>query len=197
MNMKILKYLTLTIGLLLFSHKESYGYDINLSVGNLCEYIGKIQTDDHGSINTCSFNPYLAGAIDYTLNNQFIFSNEYGLTIPRSGRDKNISKSSLFALANIKYKYNILYAIAGFGLFSNRIQGFGGEESLNNGNHLDSFPLPDTTVYTLNFILNLGLGVDINKEWSADLHSYIFNTFTSEDRAFSIALNGSYHFGEF
>jgi hypothetical protein len=196
--MKTLKYLTLTIGLaLFFSPEKSCAYDANFSFGNLCEYVGKIQTDDKGSINICSLNPYVAGAIDYTLNNKFIFSNEYGFTLPQSGRDKNISKSSLFALANIKYIYNIFHATGGFGFFISRIQGPGGEENLNNGNSHDSFPLPDTTVYALNLILNLGFGVDINKEWSADLHTFIFNTFTSEDRAFSIAINGSYHFGEF
>lgn len=198
MIMKILKYLTLTIGFILyFSNKIIYAYDVNLSLGNICEYVGKIQTDDNGSLNVCNFNPYIAGAIDYSLNKQFILSNEYGLTLPQSGRDKNINKSSLFVLANIKYKYNNFHSIAGLGIFSNRIKGPGGEERLNNGNIYDSFPLPDSTTYTLNLILNLGVGIDIDKAWSADLHSYIFNALTSEDRAFSIAVNGTYHFGEF
>ena len=49
--MKILKYLTLTIGFILyFSNKIIYAYDVNLSLGNICEYVGKIQTDDIGSL---------------------------------------------------------------------------------------------------------------------------------------------------
>ena len=87
--------------------------------------------------------------------------------------------------------------IGGAGLFLTRISGSGGTQDLNNGNTTISFPMPETTVYSRNFILNFGVGAIVNKNWSADLHTFIFNMLTSEDRAFSIAINGTYHFGEF
>lgn len=196
--MKILKYPTLLFSLfLLLTPKHVTAYDVTLSLGNLCEYVGKIQTDDSGSTNLCSFNPYLASSIDFSQTNQLLLSPEIGFSFPKSGRDENISKMSLFALANAKYKFSEFHFLGGAGLFFTRISGKGGNQELNNGNTTASFPMPDSTVYTRNFIVNLGLGADFNKEWSADLHTYIFNILTSEDRAFSIAINGTYHFGEF
>jgi hypothetical protein len=196
--MKILKYPTLLFSLILFfKSSQCFAYDLTLSLGNLCEYIGQIQIDDNGTKNKCTFNPYIAGAIDYPLSNQLILSPEYGFSAPKSGRDENITKMSLFALANVKYKFSSMHLIGGLGYFITRIQGDGGEEELQNGNSTVSFPLPDTTAYSVNLILNLGLGFDFNKDWSADLHSFVFNTLTTEDRAYSFALNGTYHFGEF
>lgn len=196
--MKKTKYPTVLFSLfLLLNMPVLWAYDAGFSAGNLCEFVGKIQTDDSGSTNVCSFNPYFAGQIDYPLTDRFLVSPELGLSIPKSGRDKNIKKMSLFALANAKYKFSPMHLIAGGGLFFTRIAGKGGTQELNNGNSTVSFPMPESTVYTRNFILNLGFGIDFSPSWSADLHTYIFNALTSEDRAFSIALNGTYHFGEF
>jgi len=197
--MKILKHPTLFITFFLFfSSSLCLAYDLTLSLGNLCEYMGRIQTDDSGTTNKCEFNPYLAGTVDYPLTNEIVLSPEFGFSAPKSGRDENIQKMSLFALANAKYKFfSPLHLIGGIGYFITRIQGSGGSEDLKNGNSTVSFPLPDSTAYSLNLILNVGLGVDFSKDWSADVHSFVFNTLSSEDRAYSFALNGTYHFGEF
>lgn len=200
--MKILNYPTLLVCFFfscasLVSSSRAFAYDATLSVGNLCEYIGKIQTDDKGSTNVCEFNPYLAGGVDFALSNQFILSPEVSLSIPKSGRDTNISKMNIVLLANSKYKVSSVHFILGAGLFFTRISGSGGTETLNNGNGSVSYPIPDGIMYTRNFIVNLGLGLDFNKDWSADLHTYIFNLTKKEDRAISLAFNGTYHFGEF
>jgi hypothetical protein len=197
--MKKIKYPTYIFFLLLYfaSSRAAHAYDATLSLGNLCEFVGRIQTDDSGSINVCSFNPYLASSVELAVNEQLIFAPEIGFSFPKHGRDENISKMSLFALANAKYRFSMFHFIGGAGLFFSRISGKGGTEDLNNGNGTVSFPMPETTVYARNFIVNLGLGIDLNKSWGADLHTFIFNALTSEDRAFSIAINGTYHFGEF
>lgn len=196
--MKYLKHLTLLLGYsLLLNASEVKAYDFTVSVGNLCEYVGKIQTDDNGATNLCQFAPYLASSVDLPISADFLFSPEAGLSIPKHGRDENINKMTLFVLANTKYKFSSMHLIGGLGLFFTRISGSGGNEDLNNGSGTSSFPLPDSTVYSRNFILNLGAGYDFTKDWSADVHTYIFNLLKSEDRAFSIAINGTYHFGEF
>lgn len=176
---------------------KTFAYDATFSLGNLCEYVGKIQTDDNGAKNTCSFNPYIAGSIDYSLTSQFLLSPEIGLSLPKHGRDENISKMTIFALANTKYKIDFVHFIGGVGLFFTRISAKGGTEELNNGNTTSSFPLPEGAVYSRNFIMNAGLGVDFTKSISADLHTYIFNLLSKDDRAFSVLINGTYHFGEF
>lgn len=193
------KYLLLLVGLCVapFFTTPAIAYDAAVSLGNLCEYVGKIQTDENGATNTCSFNPYLAGSIDYSITPQFFISPEIGFTFPKHGRDEHISKMTLFALANTKYKFDSLYFIAGAGLFFTRLSADGGTEELNNGNTTSSFPLPEGAVFTRNFIINAGLGYNFTTSLSADLHTYVFNLTTKEDRAFSILINGSYHFGEF
>jgi hypothetical protein len=178
--------------------QTALAYDATLSLGNLCEYVGKIQTDDSGSTNFCSFNPFLAASYEVPLySSGLIFAPEIGFTAPKSGRDENISKMAFFALVNTKYKFSTFHMIGGLGFFITRITGSGGTETLNNGTGSSSFPLPSGSSYARNFIVNLGLGMEFNKEWSADLHTFIFNLSSSDDRAFSIALNGTYHFGEF
>jgi len=192
------KYPIVLLALFFFSSSVfGFTYDAALSIGNLCEYVGKIQTDENGGTNSCEFNPYLSASMDVPLTNQFLLSPEAGFSFPKKGRDENISKMSLFLLANTKYKWNFMHLIGGAGLFFTRISASGGTEELNNGNSTSAFPLPEGAVYTRNFILNAGLGFDFTQSLSADLHTYVFNLLKSEDRAFSILINGTYHFGEF
>lgn len=189
-----LAFIVTTLG---FTGEKSYAYDATFSVGNLCEYIGKIQTDDKGAMNSCEFNPYLSAAMDVPITTNFFLSPELGFTLPKHGRDENISKMTFFGLANSKYKLNMFHFIGGAGLFFTRISASGGSEDLNNGGTTSSFPLPEGAIYSRNFILNLGFGADFSPSLSADLHTYVFNLLSSDDRAFSVLINGTYHFGEF
>lgn len=170
--------------------------DLNISLGNLCEYIGTYQTDAEGTKNGCSFLPTLSGSLDYYLTHKLALSPQFGLTMPKSGVDENIKRMTLFALANLKYKTNYVNLLGGVGFYFTRISGPGGEEVLNNGNSTDSFPLPKEAVYSRNFIVNLGLGLDFTEEWSGELYTYVFNTLSSEDRAYSVGATITYHFGE-
>ncbi len=186
-------YLSILIGLLLSSN--SWASDLTLSLGNLCEYVGQIQTDDSGKTNFCSFNPYLATSLDYQLASKFFLSPQIGLSAPKSGPDENIKRMTFIILMNSKYKTTYINLIGGLGLFLTRISGPGGEAELNNGTSTDSFPLPKEAVYTRNFIVNLGVDVDIANNWSAELRTYVFNLTASEDRAYSLGVHATYHFG--
>lgn len=195
MNKKI--YLTLFVGLLLWTDlfAQTSATDLTFSLGNLCEFVGEIQTDENGDTNVCSFHPYLATSLDYAINPKLLLSPQVGFSIPQSGTDENIKRMSMIALLNTKFKTTYLNMIGGLGFFFTRIWGPGGEAQLNNGTGTDSFPLPDEAVYSRNFILNLGLELDFSKEWSGELRSYVFNLTSSEDRAFSVGLQATYHFG--
>lgn len=170
-------------------------FDLYTSLGNLCEFIGNFQTNAEGKKNVCNFLPTIAGAIDYQLTPKFYLAPQIGLTMPKSGADKNIKRMTFFALANMKYKTNYVNLIGGSGFYITRISGPGGEEELNNGSAIDSFPLPKDAVYSRNFIVNLGLGIDFNQEWSGELYTYIFNAIKSEERAYSLGATVSYRFG--
>ncbi len=196
--MKISKFLIVSLCFIAFAFANSaHAYDATFSLGNLCEYVGKIQTDELGSKNLCSANPYLAASLDYSFTSELLISPEIGFTIPKSGRDETINEMSITFLLNTKYKFSAFHLIGGAGLFFTRLSVGGGSEVLNNGASTTTFPLPEGTIYSRNLIINLGLGADFLQDYSADIHTYIFNLFTKEERAFSIAINGTYHFGEF
>lgn len=169
--------------------------DLTLSLGNLCEYIGQIQTDENGETNVCSFEPYVATALDIEVYPQFFLSPELAFSFPQSGTDENIKRMTIVTLLNSKYKTSYVNLIGGLGFFFTRIWGPGGNEELNNGTDVDSFPLPEEAVYSRNMIVNLGLQTEFNNQWSAQIRSYIFNLTSSEDRAISVGLQGTYHFG--
>lgn len=192
--MKKLKYLTLLLALSTTSAFATTNF--NVSLGNLCEYVGEIQTDENGGKNFCSFLPSLSGSLDYFLTPEFALSPQIGATLPKSGRDENVKRMTMYTLLNSKFKTTYVNFTAGAGLYFTRISGPGGEALLNNGNGTDSFPLPKDAVYARNFIVNLGFGVDFTKEWSAELYTYVFNALKSEDRAFSLGFSATYHFGE-
>jgi hypothetical protein len=200
--MNKIKYLTLLVTLTAFTSffpwGKAYaeGTDLTFSLGNICEYVGKIQTTEDGGKNFCGFMPYLASSFDIPLANGFYLAPQIGASLPQSGKDENVKRMTLFALANGKYKINLLTLTAGLGLYFTRIWGPGGEAVLNNGTGTDSFPLPEEPVYTRNFIVNLGVGAQVTKEISGELYTYIFNAAESEDRSFSIGLSATYHFGE-
>ncbi|MBC7427069.1 MAG: hypothetical protein H7336_00565 [Bacteriovorax sp.] len=170
--------------------------DFYLSLGNLCEYVGKIQTDSNGGKNFCSFTPSLSLNYDYFVIPDFALSPEIGATLPKSGRDSNIKTMTLYALMNGKYKTSYVNFIVGAGVYLTRIWGPGGDETLNNGNSSDSFPLPKDPVYTRNFIVNLGVSNEFSQDISGELYTYIFNALKKEDRSFSLGFSLSYHFGE-
>ncbi len=170
--------------------------DLNVSLGNLCEYIGTYQTDSDGSKNTCSFLPSLALSYEYYFTPKFALAPQFGATLPKKGADDTINRMTLFALANMKYRTNYVNLIGGLGFYFTRISGPGGEQELNNGSGTDSFPLPKEAVYSRNVIVNLGLGLDFTDTFSGELYTYIFNATESEDRAFSIGAALTYHFGD-
>ena len=170
--------------------------DFYLSLGNLCEFIGTYQTNDEGKKNGCTFLPSLAASVDSYLTNDLIFMPQIGFTIPKSGLDEKVKRMTIFALINMKFKTNYINLIGGAGFYVTRIWGPGGDLELNNGNSTDSFPLPNDAVYSRNLIINLGLGLDFNKQWSGELYTYVFNAFESLERAYSLGLTVSYHFGE-
>ena len=171
-------------------------HEIYMSIGNLCEYIKSYQIDENGTKNGCGFLPTLSGSIDYNLLPNFALTPQVGLTMPNAGVDENVNRFTMFILANAKYKINVFNFFAGTGFYITRTSGPGGDLELNNGGGTDSFPLPDEATYARNLIINLGLGINLNKETSAEIYTYVFNAFESIERSYSLGLTISYHFGE-
>ena len=175
---------------------ECRANDLNFNISNLCEYVGKFQTNSNGKTNLCSFLPTFASSYEIPMTKEFSLSPQLGFTFPKSGRDENVSRLSIFLLMNSKYKTKYLNFILGTGLFFTRISGPGGDSTLNNGTGSDSFPLPQDPVYSRNIILNVATEIDFNQEWSGMIYSYLFNVLSKDKRAFSLGLGFRYNYGE-
>lgn len=178
------------------SETSSYVTDLNVSLGNLCEFIGQYQKDETGKKNTCTFLPLLSTGYGVVLNEDWTIRPELSASFPQSGRDPNVKRMVISTLLNAEYKTTYLDLVAGTGLFFTRISGPGGEALLNNGNSQDSFPLPSEAVYTRNLVLNLGANYNFNKDWSSGLYTHIFNLLDSVDRTYSLGIKFTYHFGD-
>jgi hypothetical protein len=188
-------YPTLLVFLIvMFSNIRAYEYSVG--IGNITEHVGKIQTDESGSLNTISFNPLLNASLHYRYDQNLSFSPEIGTTIPKSGTDSNIKHMSFYALFNTRYHYEDFFLSAGPGIYFSRVWGIGGTESLNNGTGTTAFPLPDTSSIARNTIVNLGTGYYLKSNIHAELNTFVFNLLSNDDRAFSWILNLSYYFGE-
>lgn len=190
-------YLTLLFVFCLWaSPNKVFASDLNFSLSNLCEYVGKIQTNGSGQTNFCSFLPSFASSYESSVYQDIFLAPQIGFTLPQSGRDENIKRMTFFLLLNSKYKTSYVNFVLGAGLYFTRISGPGGDSVLNNGSSSDSFPLPSDAVYSRNLILNLGLDYDINKDWSVNLYSYVFNVTSSDNRSLSLGIGVTYHYGE-
>lgn len=170
--------------------------DLNLSFGNLCEFVGEYQINESGNKNFCTFLPLFGVGYGIILNEDWTIRPELNASFPQKGRDPNIKRMALSTIINAEYKTSLIDFISGVGIFFTRISGPGGEAILNNGNSQDSFPLPNNSVFSRNLILNIGAKYNFNQEWSSEAYTHIFNLSDSEDRAFSFGLKFTYHLGE-
>ncbi len=199
MNVKSFLIIPIFIVGYFFTSLPLWATESTISIGNLNEYIRKIQTNENGDLNTISFNPYL----DYKLNLSFeeylkntLFNLEFGATLPRSDKDANTSRMKFFSLINFLYRPNSHFVGLGTGLFFTRISGNGGEETLNNGSGTSSFPLPDKTVISRNMIVNFFYGYQFISNFNLELQVLGFNITNKEDRAFSVGTSIAYRLGE-
>lgn len=200
MIFKSIYYLIKTLGLvLLVTINTAYAYDLAVGLGNFSEHIGVAQTDDQGNKAWLTFNPYLQIKTNFQFDilpkTDFIETN-IGITLPKSDRDPNTSRLKYFINANYKHHFESVYLSLGTGLFFTRVWANGGEEELDNGAGTTSFPLPDRASVARNMIVNLALGKRIDQELNIELHTFIFNIESTDNRSFTAGINLSYFFGE-
>ena len=197
MKKKIYLYAILFIEFLLIpSTSWSKNFDFYLGVGNLSQFSNKIQIDDQGKTSFLSFKPTFHAGIDYEIFSNISLIPELILTLPEKGRDPNISKWQYFALMSGGYKLSNWMFRFGFGFAMQRLSADGGTESLNNGTSTTSFPLPETSSVSQNFVTLLGVQYEFLQNWSARVEAMVYNAEDGEDRAVSHTLTVIYHFGD-
>lgn len=169
---------------------------LEFSLGNLCEYIGKIQIDENGKKNFCQFNPIFYSTFKSELIKEINWALDAGITLPEKGRDQNITKFSFFLLYNLQYQYSFITFESGLGFYFISISGNGGVEDLNNGDGNSSFPLPSENHISSNLVTNIGTKFTINNDWSTSLKFLFFNILNSSSRTLSVIFSLNYNYGE-
>lgn len=170
-----------------------------ISLGNLSEFVGTIQSDTKGNKRIIEFKPYLEGSYHFFLesNKTLIPEIELGVSIPKKGRDENILLTKFFLNTHLQKKFEDFYIKGGVGLYISMISIIGNDcENLNNGQSTTCYPLPSGSSYAKNLTTNFLIGLPFNEKWSAEVGTFIFNLTSNVDRAFTIVLKGEYHFGE-
>lgn len=176
--------------------KEGPLKDISFGIGNLSQFIGRVQTDDQGSHNSLEFNPVFGAEARIDFNPSWSIAPEFAIGLPRSGRDENIKKLTYWFSGSLGYSIGDYILQAGLGLHMNRVWADGGTQKLPNGAGTDNFPMPQGSATATNLTTHLGLRYYFLADWSAKLQSHFYNTFDSDQRAVSLVLMINYHLGD-
>jgi opacity protein-like surface antigen len=176
--------------------KGLYLDDISLGIGNLTQFVNKLQTNESGSKNIITFLPYiqLSGKIPFT--ERFSFIPEFTLTIPKKSNDDLITRLTYIVIGNVAYDWRRFTFLAGMGLSFTRLTADGGYKELNNGNGYDYFPVPKGTRTSSNIIFHLGTSYEFRKNMSAKVGLHFYNLEDSDERAVSYTIGLTYHFGD-
>ena len=176
---------------------ESPLKDFNFGVGNLSQFIGRLQTNEAGDRNGLTFEPFVGAEFRIDLTPRWSLAPEFAVGLPREGRDSNITKLTYWVSGSVGYSIRDYILQAGLGLFMNRVSGSGGSSELPNGTGTDSFPLPDGSATSTNLTTHIGLRYFFLPDWSAKTQLHVYNLEDSDERAVSWLLMFSYHLGDF
>lgn len=187
--------------LLLWIPIKSFGFgypsDFTVGVGNITQFVGKVQTDTAGGTNGFEFSPYLNFGLELPLPFfKLSILPQLGLLIPKDGRDKRINKFEYFIIGDIGRHFSDFLIRLGAGLFMTNINSDGGTQELQNGNTTTAFYMPSRSYTARNLILDLGVEYMPHKKWSVRTEALVFNAEDSLDRAFSYTISFHYHFSD-
>lgn len=176
---------------------ESPLKDASFGIGNLSQFIGRIQTDDSGGHNSLEFAPIFGAEARVDLSNRWSIAPEFVVGLPRKGRDENIKKLTYWVSSSLGYSIGDYILQAGLGLHMNRVWADGGTQELPNGTSTDSFPMPQGSATATNLTAHLGLRYYFLADWSAKTQVHFYNPLDQDQRAVSLLLMVNYHLGDF
>lgn len=172
------------------------GHDLSFGVGNFCEQIRRVQTDDKGNKNLCTYRPFVSSEFFLQAFEDFHYGLFLGTSLPQSAKDENTNRMVFLITPTARYFYQYFHFQIGLGLQLTRIWGNGGEVSLNNGNTTQTFNVPNESRVSRNTIAFIGTGYSLFDSVTLNSDLYVLEAFDGDKRAFSLLLQAKYHFGE-
>lgn len=180
-------------GVNVLSSKES---DWAIGLGNYCEQIDRVQTDDKGTKNICTFRPFLSTEMFLKGGETFHYGLFLGGSFPQSPKDDLTHRMVVLISPTVRIYYDYFHFQTTLGMQVTRIWGDGGEVTLNNGNSTQTFNVPDQSRFSYNMVLSLGVGYSLFDSFTLNSDLYVIEARDSDKRAFSLLLQMKYHFGE-
>jgi hypothetical protein len=167
--------------------------DFSLGLGNLTNFVRRIQKDSHGKLNSYEFNPFISTGFKFKFDHKWAIIPQLGMTFPKNGRDKKIRKFQYFAICDAGLQYESFVFRVGLGMFISKISSNGGNQTLLNGNSSTDFPMPNHSSLAHNLITNLGLEYFFHQSFSSHIQLMTFNLDDSTDRAISYTIGINYY----
>ncbi len=171
-------------------------HDLAFGIGNFCEQIQRVQTDDKGSKNICTYRPFLSTEIFFQAVDSFHYGLFLGSSLPQSAKDDFTHRMVMLATPGIRYYYDFFHFQLLLGIQFTRIWGDGGEVTLNNGNSTQTFNVPNESRFAANTVASVGFGYNLFDTLTLNSDLYVIEALESDKRAFSLLLQMKYHFGE-
>lgn len=171
---------------------QSFGYF--LSTGTHVPYLAKAQTNNSGSTEIFSINPYFGIGTQLNLGKAHYFSPEIGYAYYADGVEGSRSESILLQY-NFSYVLTNQFALR-YGLSNHwfRIVGKGGTVTLNNGSDTREFAAPSRTVTSYYSTLNFGLEYMFqSKKFSLRFDLNMMNFREFENRVFNYLLTFNFY----
>lgn len=189
------------LGSLLFSvelhasSREDYTFsNLTFGLGNMNRSVGKTQSDTDGNKRWLEFLPTINLSMNYHLTGDLDFELHGGTSLPETGEDPSIKKLTFYLLSNLIIHYEAISIKLGTGLYFTRISSRGGSVTLNNGDGMTDFPLPQNAVYSRNMIANLGVRAYYDSDTYFDLDGFALDLTDSLSRSFTLLFTINFNF---
>lgn len=175
---------------------EAKKSDWSLGLGNFCELIGRVQVDDKGNKNLCTYRPFVSSDIFLRTNHGMHYGLLLGSSFPQSPKDDFTHRMVMHFVPTARYYYEHFHFQFSLGLQFTRIWGDGGEVVLNNGSSTQTFNVPNESRFARNSLVGLGVGYSLFDQVTLNSDLYVLDLLDSDKRAYSLLLQMKYHFGE-
>lgn len=167
--------------------------EISLGMGNLTQFYDHVQVNTEGETNKFEFNPFLEAEFKWSFYEDFSFTPELTIGIPRSGRDPLIKKMTYSFSGLLGYQLHDFTFKLGLGFYFTRISSDGGSQVLDNGLGQTSFPMPTEPSTSRNLVTLAGIKYRFAENWSAKTRLLIYNLPYEMNRAYSYSIGINYH----
>lgn len=175
---------------------ESKTTDWSLGIGNFCELIGRVQVDEKGNHNLCTYRPFISSDFFLRTNHGLHYGLLLGSSFPQSPKDDYTHRMVMHLAPSARVFYEHFHFQLSLGLQFTRIWGDGGEVVLNNGSSTQTFNVPNESRFARNTIVGIGVGYSLFDQFTLNSDLYALDLLDTDKRAYSLLLQMKYHFGE-